>query len=112
MTAEQIDPTKPLDDSVLSGQWFHSWKTETPCGCNLLHWQGMVLAEASLGLYLVQLYEFVGGTPNIRRLVSVQEMLSWTLYESSEVMNNAYDQYSESGRVARHFEHGVVRGPK
>jgi len=71
---------------VLAGQFFHSTK-ET----GAVEWQGYVIGSPQPGWYLVQLFEWLCGEPNLRRLVRFESMEHWLFYESAETMRFSYD---------------------
>ena len=76
---------------VLDGQFFHSINSE-----GKVEWQGYVIGSPQPGWYLIQLFEWFCGEPNVRRLVPLQAMENWLFYESAEAMCFSY-------------EHGVAR---
>lgn len=86
----QQNPVKAMPDS-LQGQFFHAINHE-----GKVEWQGYVIGSPEPGWYLVQLFEWFCGEPNVRRLVRLQEMEHWLFYESAEAMCFSY-------------EHGVAR---
>lgn len=70
----------------LVGSHFHSVNEK-----NEINWQGYVLSHVYDGYYLVQLYEWMFGSANVRRVVSIVEMKSWLFYESAEQMKDSYE---------------------
>ena len=76
---------KPAINDVLSSRYFHGVKD------NKLGWQGQVIGRVSEELYLVQLYEWLGGSPNVQRLVALSEMREWLFYSSAEEMQFSYE---------------------
>lgn len=58
-----------------------------------------VIAQVEPGVYLVELYEWMVGTPVFERLVTVTEMLGWWFYDSNEWMRNSYEFGAASSRV-------------
>ena len=71
------------DDLV--GQYFHSIKD------GQIKWQGVVLSNPEPGWYLIQLIEWMHGTPNLRRLIRIDEMSEWYFYPDSDTMIFEYD---------------------
>jgi hypothetical protein len=69
----------------LVGCFFHQIKDEK------VGWQGVVVGRPEPGLYLVQLFEWLMGEPNVRRLVKVEDMANWLFYEDGEQMVHSYD---------------------
>ncbi|HEY5043711.1 MAG TPA: hypothetical protein VIK53_17195 [Verrucomicrobiae bacterium] len=55
-----------------------------------------MIANPLQGWYLVQLFGWLDGSPNVQRLVRIEDMESWLFYDDTEMM-----QYS--------YEHGVAR---
>lgn len=62
------------------GHFFHSFDPDT----RHIVWQGQVLAQVGPGYYLVQLYEWLTGGAGVRRLVRIDDMLEWTLFDDEE----------------------------
>jgi hypothetical protein len=87
MTKDQ--PTPP----VLVGRWFHTFDDR------VLKEQGQVIAQVEPGVYLVEIYEWMAGTPVFERLVTVTEMLGWWFYDSNAWMLNSYEYGAASSRV-------------
>lgn len=83
--------TKTPPKKSLIGQFFHSVVLEDEIG-----WQGCVIGNPEPGYYYVQLFEWVMGEPNVRRLVRIEEMARWLFYESADAMKFSW-------------EHGVAR---
>lgn len=75
--------------NALVGQFFHSYKGDE------VEWQGSVLGRVEEGVYLVQLYEWLTGSPSNRHLVTIQEMKGWKFYPDTKSMNAAYANYSD-----------------
>ena len=71
--------------SNLLGYWFHSVKDEH------IHWQGRILFQQNDGYYMVQLFEWLMGSPNIQRLVHISKMTDWLFYETREKMIESYE---------------------
>jgi hypothetical protein len=75
--------TKPRG---LIGHYFHSIDKET----GHLEWQGQVIANPEPGWYLLQLFEWLMGEPNVQRLVRIEDMADWLFYENGEEMEHSY----------------------
>ena len=86
-TKEMIEETK---DNWLVGKCFHSLLN------GKVHWQGTILSSPEPGWYLVMLFEWFTGSPNVCRLVRFEDMQDWLFYVDDEMMNFSY-------------EHGVAR---
>jgi len=56
-----------------------------------VEWQGVVVGNPEPGWYLVQLFEWLMGEPNLRRLVKIEDMEHWLFYEDVEAMKFSYD---------------------
>lgn len=80
-----------VSSGALLGRFFHSLGED-----GKIEWQGSVLANPFQDWYLVQLFSWLDGNPNVQRLVRIEDMKSWLFYEDTETM-----QYS--------YEHGVAR---
>jgi len=88
---ESLPKRNESTPDVLEGQFFHSVNE-----AGEVEWQGYVIGSPQPGWYLVQLFEWLCGEPNVRRLVRLQAMEHWLFYESAEAMCFSY-------------EHGVAR---
>ena len=60
--------------SALVGLFFHSNDEN--------NWQGKVIARESDKHYLVQLYSWLNGAPNVYKLFSGTEMVDWKFYDN------------------------------
>jgi len=89
------------EKSVLTGKWFHSFKDGD------LDWQGQILSiiNASDTAYLfIQLYSWISGTGDDKRLVKLCDITNWVFYDTHEEMKDAfirkgygnYTSYSEA----------------
>jgi len=70
----------------LHKQFFHSLNKD-----GLVHWQGHIIGNPEPGWYLVELFEWLWGEPNVRRLVHIDEMRTWLFYDSAESMCFSYE---------------------
>jgi hypothetical protein len=77
------------------GKFFHSYDGE------VLHWQGQILSKQHGEHYLVQLYEWLAGSPTDQVLVPFKDMTTWKFYDCTEDMNLAYDKYSSRRRQSK-----------
>jgi hypothetical protein len=83
--------TKTLSRSGISnkdpliGRFFHSVED------GRIKWQGLVIGSPVTGWYLVQLFEWLMGEPNVQTLVGVEEMRSWLFYETNQQMIDSSD---------------------
>ena len=69
----------------LVGAWFHSLDEN-----GHVNRQGQILARPEPGIYLVQLYEWLVGSPSNQQLVAFKDMKNWLFYEDNESMNYSY----------------------
>ena len=76
-----------IHTDALAGHFFHSLTVED----EQLEWQGYVLGRVEPGVYLVQLFEWLMGEPNVRRLVRVERMQNWLFYETADQMAYSHD---------------------
>jgi len=76
--------------SALLGQFFHSIGKDD----NQVEWQGVIIGNPEPGWYLLQLFEWAMGEPNVRRLVRIEDMEHWLFYEDAEAMKFSYDHGS------------------
>lgn len=77
-------------DAGLVGKCFHSIED------GKVTWQGTVLSSPEPGYYLVMLFEWLTGSPDVCRLVRFEDIHDWLFYLNDEMMNFSY-------------EHGVAR---
>jgi hypothetical protein len=65
----------------LVGKYFHSANES-----NKIEWQGVVIGEPHPSWYLVQLFEWASGEPNVQRLVPIEKMIGWSFYPDAGAM--------------------------
>ena len=78
---------KVTDVNPLLGQFFHSLGADKK-----IEWQGCVIGSPEPGWYLVQLFEWTMGEPNVRKLVPLEDMEHWLFYKTAEEMKFSYDK--------------------
>jgi hypothetical protein len=78
---------KNIDDFCLLGEFFHSINKDT----GNIEWQGIVIRRPEVGWYLIELFEWFTGTPNVRRLVRIEDMTEWLFYPNVEAMKFSYE---------------------
>ena len=69
----------------LVGHYFHSLKD------GRVHWQGHVIGSPEPGWYLLELFSWLTGSPNGRRIAHIIDMHNWLFYEDSEAMVESYE---------------------
>lgn len=74
-----------ITHSVFVGRLFHSVVG------GKIGWQGVVTDNPEPGWYLVQLFGWMDGTPNVQRLMRIEDMREWLFYDDVEMMNFSYD---------------------
>lgn len=79
MTTNQKAKINNSKSTPLVGQYFHSLDAN-----GKVHWQGVVIGNPEPGWYLLQLFEWLGGSPNVQRLAKIEDMATWLFYDSSE----------------------------
>ncbi len=77
-----------LAPAILVGQYFHSLGKDD----GKVEWQGVIIGNPEPGWYLVQLFEWLMGEPNVRRLVRIEDMADWLLYEDAKSMKFSWDK--------------------
>jgi hypothetical protein len=97
MSTQRSDRLSKVDGSDLRpdslvGSYFHS---DAKRG-----WQGCIVAEIALGVYLVETFDWILGSSHTQSLVYVDDMLGWSFYDDAEWMNNDY----EHGGVRERWE--------
>ena len=74
----------------LLGQFFHSIGKDH----GKVEWQGVIIGNPEPGWYLLQLFEWMLGEQNVRRLVRIEDMEHWLFYENAEAMSFSYEHGS------------------
>ena len=73
-----------LHPDSLVGSFFHSDRKR--------HWQGCVVAEPAPGVFLVELFSWVGPTESTyQRLVPIEEMTEWRFYDTRDWMEYDFE---------------------
>lgn len=102
-----VEPPSQAGDGLV-GHFFHTFSTRDD-GCVTVEYQGQIVAQVALGVYLVEMYDWSSGHASTRRLETLEEMLGWAFYDSDEWMRDQYEhvlrRYSEAH--ARHEEGGL-----
>lgn len=75
----------------LTGKFFHSYHPQ-----GNVQWQGVIEEELPGGFYRVQLFDWVVGADSCQRIVPIAAMTRWSLYDTSQEMNEAYSRRPES----------------
>jgi hypothetical protein len=83
---EILEFIRGQDRRALVGKFFHTFKNSE------LEWQGYVVSEPSEGYFLVQLFEWIMGEPSCQKLVRIDDMVGWDLYDTVDDMNDAYQR--------------------
>ncbi len=73
----------------LVGLWFHSRDDQGE-----IQWQGHIIGRPEPGLYLVQLFEWLMGSPSVVRLVRADAMTGWQFYRTGEAMREWHDEHA------------------
>lgn len=89
-----------MSKNALVGKWFHSPARDETGEITGVNWQGQILDEPSPGTFLVQLYEWIGGSATMQQLVPFTDMADWIFYDSDEDMKFSYD-HGEANRWMR-----------
>jgi len=71
----------------LVGTFFHTYENES------IQYQGQVLSRVSGLTYLVQLYEWLLGTPSEQRIESAENMAAWKFYDAADDWRYEYELY-------------------
>jgi predicted GIY-YIG superfamily endonuclease len=53
-------------------------------------WQGCVVAEIASGMYLIELFEWLGGSAGCQKIVALSEMRDWCFYDSAKWMQSEW----------------------
>ena len=80
---------KPKSDCLV-GRFFHSIEG------GKVKWQGVVIGRVSEQHYLVQVFAWAMGEPNVQRIVSVSEMSPWLFYSDGDEMTRSYENGAAS----------------
>lgn len=78
--------TKSTDQAnAMIGKYFHSIVNDK------VLWQGCVIGNPEPGIYLLQLFEWLMGEPNVIRIVRIEEMKDWFFYNNGDEMVLSYE---------------------
>lgn len=83
------------NDNVLIGKCFHSFTKDGG-----FKWQGQIIDYVEQSTYIVQLFEWFTGHESVQKIVKIDDMYDWVIYESSADMNQAYS--SKQAKPMRH----------
>jgi len=83
------------DANVLIGKYFHSFDEN-----GRIKWQGQIIGHIAPSAYVVQLFEWIAGFESIQKVVDVNDLYGWVIYESDDDMRRAY--YSKQAIRMRH----------
>jgi len=94
--------------SALLGRFFHSVED------GKIGWQGSIVGNPEPGWYLVQLFGWLDGSPNVQRLMRIEDMREWLFYDDTEMMQFSYDHgvarvYDDTEMMQFSYDHGVAR---
>lgn len=76
---------------ALVGKFFHTFTGSELC------WQGVVTAQPAPGFFLVQLFEWMCGTPSDKQLIPVAQMVGWKFYDNADDWKDAAGRGTERG---------------
>jgi hypothetical protein len=76
---------------ALGKKWFHSF-TINKDGTKAIEWQGQILVVGE-NYIIVELYEWVGGFPNVLKVVPISQITTWNIYETDKEMKEAYKSF-------------------
>jgi hypothetical protein len=105
----QTPPAKPRIVGLV-GRFFHTWRDPAEAGEHstiirgrALNWQGHVVDQIDDAVYLVELFSWLDGCPTDTQIATLDDMRSWTFYDSSLEMQIALPcgQMHDSGRRCR-----------
>ena len=68
----------PKQDGLV-GKFFHTFNEQ-----GQLKWQGLITGEPASGYFLVQVFEWIVGSPSDKRLIDVSQMVGWTFYDDAD----------------------------
>ena len=94
-------------------KFFHSFRRAED-GCMVARWQGQIVASAGEGRYVVQLYEWLIGSPTDTVFVTLDQMVEeeWVFYEEQEDWNNAIEYgLGKAGASRRHWDQHIEKTP-
>jgi hypothetical protein len=92
---QKVNINKSNVSTALVGQFFHSIQN------GKLEWQGNVIGNPEAGWYLVQLFEWLMGEPNVQRLVRFEDMTEWFFYDDAEQMIYSYEYGAAKHHISR-----------
>ena len=87
MKKEKDKPKLIVADGGLIGKYFHSFNKKTGKLC----WQGQIVGMPAPDYVLVELFDWMVGSPNGGKLVPLRDVANnWDIYETAEEMNNQF----------------------
>jgi hypothetical protein len=84
---------------ALVGKFFHTFDAQ-----GNIKWQGAVTAEPTPGYFLVQLYDWLLGSPNRKELIHIAQMVGWRFYDDADDWRGVGDLSAEDARLAHQAE--------
>jgi len=87
----------------LIGKFFHTFHEN-----GNIRYQGRVTAEPVPGYFLVQLFDWLLGSPSNKELAPIAQMIGWSFYDDADDWREAGDQKAEEARLARSLERDEV----
>ena len=83
-TSHSMKAQTAIKRETLLGKYFHGTNENSR-----VEWQGVIIGEPHLGWYLVQLFDWASGEPNVQRLVPIEKMAAWLFYPDRDTMTSS-----------------------
>jgi hypothetical protein len=73
-----------MNNSILEKKFFHSFHD------GKINLQGQIISELNDNYFLIQLFEWVLGAESTKRIVHIDVMVDWNIYDTDKEMNDYY----------------------
>lgn len=82
------------NSNTLVGSFFHSFHIKED-ETKTLEFQGQVVAEIADGIFLLELYSAIDGSPSCQVLFRVEELIGerWEFYDTADWMKSVYESH-------------------
>jgi hypothetical protein len=78
-----------MNNSALEKKFFHSFSDGE------IIWQGKILSSLENNYFLIQLFEWISGEESIKKIVHIETMREWNIYDTDKEMRDCYRSYKK-----------------
>lgn len=79
------------DEDILAGRYFHTFTGDTDPANRRIEYQGTIIGRVEPGIYLVELFTWIDGQGSFSRVVTIDEMRDWWIYDNDDHMRFSYE---------------------